>query len=126
MELQAEARRLFQNDEELLEAVRALSVRERRSKDEVTAELLSQALVQRDKDEIYLLRWKSLTNREQQVTALTCLNYTNRQIGIRLGISTNTVATHVRNALYKFDLHSKDELRLALAGWDFSAWENIH
>jgi hypothetical protein len=36
---------------------------------------------------------------------------------------SGTIKTHVTNALIKFDLHSKGELRLALDEWDFSAWE---
>ena len=65
----------------------------------------------------------SLTPREQDVAALACLGYTNRQIAARLGISPDTVKTHVRNLLHKFELHSKDELRSLLQDWDFSAWE---
>jgi DNA-binding CsgD family transcriptional regulator len=50
------------------------------------------------------------------------LNFTNRQIAARLQITPETVKTHVRNVLHKFDLHSKAELRRSLADWDFSAW----
>jgi DNA-binding CsgD family transcriptional regulator len=39
-----------------------------------------------------------------------------------LDISVETVKTHVANTLRKFDLHSKADLRVSLAGWDFSAW----
>jgi len=56
------------------------------------------------------------------VAALICLNYTNRQIASHFVISTETAKTHVANALRKFGLHSKAELRRALADWDFSAW----
>jgi DNA-binding CsgD family transcriptional regulator len=56
------------------------------------------------------------------VAALTRLNFTNRQIAARLMITPETAKTHVRNVLRKFDLHSKAELRRALADWDFSAW----
>ena len=38
----------------------------------------------------------------------------NRQIAARLGVSEETVKTHVRNALVKFNLHGKGELRMAL------------
>lgn len=68
--------------------------------------------------------WLTLTPREQQVVALTCRGYTNRQIAAHLGIAPDTVKSHLRNALGKFGLHTKGELRLALAAWDFSAWEN--
>src|SRR3972149_3913351 len=38
------------------------------------------------KDTLYQ-RWLSLSPRDQDVIALTCLGYTNRQIAFRLGIS---------------------------------------
>jgi len=63
-----------------------------------------------------------LTPRQQQTAALACLNFTNRQIAARLGISPQTVKTHIRNLLHRFDLHSKAELRQVLADWDFSEW----
>jgi DNA-binding CsgD family transcriptional regulator len=66
--------------------------------------------------------WENLTPRERDITALTCLGYTNRQMASRLDISVETVKTHVANTLRKFDLHSKADLRVSLAGWDFSAW----
>ena len=66
--------------------------------------------------------WESLTMREQEATALTCRGETNRQIAARLGVSPETVKTHVRNALVKFNLHGKSELRMALGKWDFSEW----
>jgi DNA-binding NarL/FixJ family response regulator len=117
------SQRAYQYDAEFLETVRGLAIREQRSEAEVTAELLSLALEQKEANAVKMNCWRSLSDREQYVTALTCLGYTNHQIAARLGIAPSTVATHVRNALYKFDLHSKAELRLALSGWDFSAWE---
>lgn len=119
------SRRIYQYDAAFLETVRDLADREQRSEEEVTAELLSLALEQKDANEAKLKCWRSLSNREQQIAALTCLNYTNRQIAARLGIAPTTVATHVRNLLYKFDLHSKIELRQALSDWDFSAWRDV-
>ena len=117
--------RFYGYDEELLQAVRNLALREQRSEEEVAADLLSMALVQRETYEEKLSDWRSLSWREQQVAALACLNYTNRQIAARLRISPATVATHMRNVLYKFRLHSKQELRQYLSDWDFSAWEDI-
>jgi DNA-binding NarL/FixJ family response regulator len=122
--LQRASLRRFPYDEEILQAVRALAMREQLSEAEVTARLLSQALAQKDENEAMQRCWGSLSDREQQVAALTCLNYTNRQIAARLGIAPTTVATHVRNVLYKFNLHSKVDLRQALSNWDFSAWRD--
>ncbi len=87
------------------------------------AEDLILAALQRlhTQDELWQ-RWLELTPREQQVVALTCLGYTNRQIAAQLSISPETVKTHLRHALIHFNLHSKNELRQALADWDFSGW----
>jgi DNA-binding CsgD family transcriptional regulator len=67
--------------------------------------------------------WGLLTLREQQIAALVCLGYTNPQIAGRLGLSVETVKTHVKNVLMKFRLHSKTELRLRFSNWDFSEWD---
>jgi DNA-binding CsgD family transcriptional regulator len=89
---------------------------------EAAQDLLESALVDRQVAETHLERWRALTPRQQQVAALTCLNFTNRQIAARLQISPQTVKAHMRNLLHRFDLHSKAELRQALADWDFSEW----
>lgn len=101
----------------------SLANRERRAPEEVAADLVRHALAERQLAEDGLVIWRSLSPREQEVAALICLSYTNRQIAARLGISPETVKTHVRNVLSKFGLRAKNELRQALAGWDFSAWE---
>ena len=74
------------------------------------------------------MRWKRLTPRERQVASLICQqnggrSYTNPQIADQLGISRETVKIHVRNILYKFDLHSKAELRRSLSQWDFVQYD---
>jgi len=117
------ARDSFSLDGELAAHVRALAELERRPVDDIAAELLISGLAQRDTAQENWRRWQSLSTREQQVAALVCQNYTNRQIAARLVISVETVKTHVRNALNKFNLHSKRELSLLLIDWDFSAWD---
>lgn len=117
-------RRTYTFEGGLVKSLEQLAEQEQRSEDEVAAALLAFALAQHDAVESYYERWRELSPREQQVAALSCLNYTNRQIAARLNISPETVKTHVRNMLGKFGLHSKAELRQALADWDFSAWED--
>ena len=73
-------------------------------------------------DERYDL-WMMLSPREQDVSALTCLKYTNPQIAARLGLSVETVRTYLDNALNKLRLQNKADLRVLFAGWDFSEWE---
>jgi DNA-binding CsgD family transcriptional regulator len=90
------------------------------SRQQVAQDLLKTALLDQQLAAMHLQHWRALTPRQQQVAALTCLNFTNRQIAGRLGISPQTVKSHMRNLLHRFDLHSKAELRQALANWDFS------
>ena len=113
----------FHTEQALLDSLQALAEEEQRPREQVMADLLEQGLVRRQVSQMNLQRWQALSVREQQVAALVCLNYTNRQIGLRLSISPETVKSHVRNLLAKFNLHTKTELRQLLADWDFSAWE---
>lgn len=115
--------RIFALDEELADYVHALAEHEQRPAEEVVGDLLTSGLAQRDLAAELWEHWLSLSPREKQIAALMCLGYTNRQIGMRLSISTETVKTHARNTLKKFELGCRDELRLLLADWDFSAWE---
>lgn len=89
---------------------------------QVAQDLLKTALIDRQVAETNLARWRVLTPRQQQIAALACLNFTNRQIAGRLGISPQTVKAHMRNLLHRFSLHSKAELRQTLEDWDFSEW----
>lgn len=118
------ARRLtFEADQELIESLRGWAEQEQRAPEQVAADLLAQAVGRRKGAQDNLHRWEALSPREQQVAALICLDYTNRQIAVRLSISPETVKTHVHNLLAKFNLQSKVQLRRLLADWDFSAWE---
>jgi DNA-binding CsgD family transcriptional regulator len=120
------ANRSFHFDADLVRSLRLLAEYEQRPEDEVAADLLSFALTQRGLVEDNLRRWQELSFREQQVAALVCLDYTNRQIAACLSISPETVKTHVGNALKKFAMHSKPELRAALSGWDWDAWRSVN
>jgi DNA-binding CsgD family transcriptional regulator len=113
----------FHTEQALLDSLQELADEEQRPREQVMADLLAQGLARRQVAQVHLRRWQALSAREQQVAALVCLNYTNRQIGLRLSISPETVKSHVRNLLAKFELHTKAELRHLLADWDFSAWE---
>jgi DNA-binding NarL/FixJ family response regulator len=113
----------FRADEALLHSLQTIAEREQRQADEVAFDLLATAVAQHQVDDAHVDHWRMLSPREQQVVALICLNFTNRQIAARLVIAPETAKTHVRNALRKFGLHSKAEIRRALADWDFSAWD---
>jgi DNA-binding CsgD family transcriptional regulator len=107
---------------QLVTYLQELADHEQRPTAEVAGELLASGAAQRDQAQEIYQCWLNLSVREQEVAALVCLGYTNRQIGSRLIISPQTAKSHVRNILYKFDLHSKEELRMLLANWDFSTW----
>jgi DNA-binding CsgD family transcriptional regulator len=113
----------FQAENDLIESLSEMAVQERRPQEQVAADLLMQAVAQYKAAGTYWQDWETLSPREQQVAALICLNYTNRQAAARLGISEETVKTHMHHLLAKFGMHNRGELRQALAGWDFSAWE---
>lgn len=114
--------RTYEISESMQVTLSTLAQHEGRPEHELLPDLLAAGLTQyRTIDEL-LPKWESLSPREQDVTALTCLGYTNRQIAARLSLSPETVKTHVHNVLLKFGLNSKAELRRILAGWDFSGW----
>jgi len=122
----APAKRTFRFDEKLIASLQDMAHREQRSTEELAASLLTQAIQQRQAVDARQQDWWSLSQREQEVAALVCLNYTNRQIASLLNISPETVKSHLRNVLYKFNLHNKQELKQALEEWDFSAWTSPH
>ena len=61
---------------------------------------------------------KVLTPREREVTRLTAAGKTNHEIAYELGISCETVKSHIRSTLAKLGLHSKAELRLLVQPLD--------
>jgi DNA-binding CsgD family transcriptional regulator len=113
----------YELDDSLHPALEDLALREQRLVKEVVSEFVASGLNRRFSQDGLLLHWQSLSPREQDVSALACLGYTNRQIAVRLGISGETVKTHLHNAMIKFSLHGRSELRLLLSQWDFSAWD---
>ncbi len=90
--------------------------------DETTSNSQAVSLSGDQTNELYQW-WIMLSPREQDVTALTCLKYTNSQIAAHLGLSIYTVNTYIEKVLTRFGLQSKADLRVVFANWDFSAWE---
>ena len=115
----------FQANQALIKSLQELAAQNQRGSDEVAVDLLSLGLAQQQVDDERLRRWRLLSPREQEVAALVCLNYNTRQIAVQLSISPQTVKTHVRNILHKFELRSRKQLRRALDGWDFHNWLNL-
>ena len=113
----------YQLDAQVHAQIEDLARQARVPEHEVTNSLLASALAEHQVSQELSLRWQFLSRREQQVAALTCLGYTNREIAARLGVAPSTVKTHMKSILYKFDLHGKTELEVALHAWDFSEWD---
>lgn len=113
----------YELDEPLQSVLETLAIQEQRPTQDIQAELIKAGLAQLHMRGELWQHWQSLSPREQQVAAQICLGYTNRQISISLNISIETVKTHVRNILVKFNLHGKAEIRKVLDEWDFSEWE---
>jgi DNA-binding CsgD family transcriptional regulator len=112
-------------DVSLQPLLESMAEHQQRSPDEMVSDLVDEAISRRQLDADLWRRWLSLSPREQQVAALTCLNYTNPQIAAKLGVAVETVRTHTRNAQMKFNVNSKSDLRVLLSEWDFSAFEQI-
>lgn len=108
--------------QQLEHIINELAVEENRTRAEIYDEIVETVLARRRQSSEQWACWQALTVREKQVTAFTCLGYTNNQIAAELYISTETVKTHIHNALSKIHLHSKEELRLTFSGWDFRSW----
>ena len=114
--------RIFLQDEQLAVHVRKIASDQQRAEQEVYDDILQagvKALEDRDR---HAAVWDSLSQREQQVAALTCLGYRSYEIADLLGVSYDTVRTHSKHIYAKFGLNRR-ELRLALKDWDFGEWE---
>ena len=114
--------RYFALEESLHTALELRAGQQQRPQEEVQAELFAQGLARLQAEDWLKGCWEKLTPHEQEITALTCLHFTNRQIAGRMHLSPNTIKTYVVRILIKFHVHSKVELRQVLANWDFSDW----
>ena len=114
--------RIFGADQKLLAAIREAAQQQGRTEEEIWTDFV------RSGHDRYLqtsgleARWDALTEREQEVTALACMGCRNYEIADTLGISYETVKTHLQNIFTKFDIRSRRELRLALKDWRFEEW----
>ncbi|MDX1614805.1 MAG: response regulator transcription factor [Candidatus Promineifilaceae bacterium] len=64
-------------------------------------------------------RYESLTEREVEVLELTARGFTNKAIGLQLGISDRTVQGHLARIYSKLDVNSRTEavMRAVSLGW---------
>ena len=111
----------FRLGSELSSRLRAAAFARRWAPEVLAAKLLMRGLAQEPDQVRAEAAIRILTPRERDVTRLTALGETNHQIAYELGISGETVKSHIRSTLAKLGLHSKPELRLliqALGPWE--------
>ncbi len=101
-------------------SLKTLAEHEGRPEDELFPDIVAAGLTQYSTNDRNWKQWESLTPREQQVAALVCLGYTNRQIGAALGITEAGVKFHLGNVYSKCRVKNRIKLRQKFAGWDFS------
>jgi len=114
--------RAFDADQELLAAIQEAAQEQGRTEEEVWLEFVRVGHDQYLQTSELEDRWDTLTEREQEVTALACMSRRNYEIAEILGISHETVKTHLQNIFTKFNIRSRKELRLALKDWRFDEW----
>jgi DNA-binding NarL/FixJ family response regulator len=113
----------FALDRDVMQSLEWIADHEKRTPEEIANEILDDAFRSHQAQGENWERWRKLTRREQEITALICLNRTSRQIANKLTISQTTVKTHVEHILVKFGVSDRNALRILLSGWDFSAWD---
>ncbi len=114
----------FEVDTELSTEIRMAAAARGQSPLALVADLLARGLEQEALRHQAESALNGLTPREEEVVWLTARGLTNRQIAEELVISPETVKTHVRNILDKFDVRSKAELRLRLIDLGIRWWDD--
>jgi DNA-binding CsgD family transcriptional regulator len=114
--------RTYEITESLHVSLTTLAQHEGRPEHELLPDILAAGLTQYSTKDRIWKKWESLTPREQEVTALVCLGYTNGQVAVRMGITEAGVKFHLRNVYSKFQVKNRGKLRQKLAGWDFTGW----
>ena len=118
--------RLFSLDAGLVSSLRQSAQTQGRPEEEVLSDWANAGQTQVSRDAAAGIRWDSLSEREQEVLALVCLDKRNYEIAGMLGIVNETVKTHLQHIFRKFGLRSKKELRLLLQDWDIASWWENH
>ena len=109
-----EPTRSFEMQQTLVDQLQALAEREQLPVEDLTSDLLQDGLKQYDLRQETERCWASLSERQKQVARLIYIGLTNRQAADELYVSPDTIKSHMRVILFKFDLHSRSELRSRL------------
>lgn len=111
-------------NQNIADLIHQIAENEQRPREEVENEILAHTRQEYQHFEETRAKWHTLSVREQEVVALSCLGYTNDEIASKLVISPNTVKAHMRNILHKFSIRSKAQLSQLFRGWDFNAFDH--
>lgn len=115
----------IQINQSLVEALEALAEDDQRDLVGLVEDFIAQGVAHKQQAIENLGLWDKLTPREKEVVALVCLGYMNKEIGKKLHISSQTVKTHVSNALRKFRVEKRGGIQMLLADWDFGDWDRF-
>ena len=102
------------NADDLIQAVRDVNEGKSALDPAITRKLMSNLFKQPEKAPV-----ESLTDRELDVLRLTAKGYTNKAIGVQLGISDRTVQGHLAHIFAKLQANSRTEavMRAVSLGW---------
>ena len=107
----------------MAEIIENMALEEARDPEQFARNILAEGIARRMRTEQSFEYWGQLSPREQEVVALVCLGYTNKEIGEKLMISNQTAKSHVRNVLLKFGMRRRGEIQRLLMDWDFTDWD---
>jgi len=111
-------KRAFALDADTYKSLQLIAEREQTTPEQVAARLFEFAIHEQDLQTGALRYWEDLTPRQKQVVAHICQRDTDRQIAAALHIAPNTVKSHVKTILEKYQVNNRAELRLLMAPWD--------
>jgi len=112
-------------DDELLGLLGELAEGQEYSLEELAALLLKKAAIEQYQTTSQHMRhWRELSQRQQEVAALACLGYTNAEIAVKLDFSSETVKSHIREILRKFQVRGRHQLRYMLRRWNFGGFDH--
>ena len=99
---------------EIIQAVRDVKEGKSALDPAIAHKLMEQIASQRTRPQ-----YEQLTEREMEVLELTAQGYTNKAIGLQLGISDRTVQGHLAKIYNKLDVNSRTEavMRAVSLGW---------
>ena len=116
-------KRRYDVDRDMAVYLEHLALEQDRDPEQVAKEILAEGIARHMQSEHNIGIWERLSPREQQVLALVCLEYTNKEIGDKLFISPDTVKSHITRILRKLDVSNRVEIQYLLEDWDFSDWD---